>query len=865
MPTRAADLRRTFTEHFAARGHVAAEGIGLLPLHPAAPMFTNAGMNKFLAVILAEEPRPDPPRATTVQRCVRIKGRHDDIANIGRSWGHLTLFEMLGNFSFGDYFKAEAIAYAWDLLTGTWGIDGDRLWVTVHDDDDEAAELWRHDVGLPAARIQRLGPDNFWEMGETGPCGPSSEIYFDMGPDHGASGGPAAGAEQRFREVWNLVFMQYHRRPDGSLTELPLRIIDTGAGLERLLTVLDGVTSVFETEELARLVAAAEEVTGRRLGADAEADVSLRILADHGRCATFLVSDGVAPSNEDRGYVLRRIIRRAVRQAFRLEVEGPVMAPLAAATVEVMGQAYPELSLELVGDVLDREEARFRQTLEAGSAMLDDALARVAPPPAPRRGTGTGELEGAVAFKLHDTYGFPLELTLEIAGERGMAVDVAGFEAEMAAQRQRARQAQEGRGADPEQAGHYRELAERFGPTEFVGYDVLAAEGRVVAVAGDEVFLDRTPFYANAGGQVGDTGVLETDTGRARVLDTPPAVAGVRVHRVAVVEGEILPGQAVRAAVDAERRDHLARNHTGTHLLHWALRDVLGPHVRQHGSYVGPERLRFDFSHTGPLDVDEVAEVERRANRAVLANDAVRAYETSREEAAARGALAFFEERYGELVRVVEAGPSLELCGGTHVGAVGAVGPVKVAGESSIGAGIRRVEALTGLASLERVRDTDAVLARVAALLRVAPQEVVEGIERLAADYRQARDELAALRREAAVGRAAALGTEATDGVVVSHCGTMERGDLQDLAVAVRDLPGIRAVVLGAAPPGGGAALVAAVRGDGGLDAGALLTEAARAVGGGAGRGRDLSMAGGRHPERLDEALALARQAALGA
>ncbi|MFN2506563.1 MAG: alanine--tRNA ligase [Acidimicrobiales bacterium] len=857
------ELRRTFTAYFAERGHTPLPSMGLIPHHRAAPMFANAGMNQFLPVILGEEPSPDPPRATSIQKCVRVKGKHDDIGNVGVTWGHLTFFEMLGNFSFGDYFKSGAIGYAWELLTEVYGMDAERLWVTVHDSDDEAAEIWRDQIGVPAERIQRMGADNFWEMGETGPCGPCSEIYVDMGDAFGEPGGPAHGGAERYREVWNLVFMQYNRSADGTLSDLPKRIIDTGAGLERTLTVLQDVPSVFDTDELRRLIQAAEGIVGLRYGADAESDVTLRILADHGRCAAFLVNDGVFPSNEDRGYVLRRILRRAVRRAFGLGVERLVLPAMVESAVEVMGPAYPELvkGRDFILDVVTREEERFRQTLRTGSLMLDEQLGQASSSRGP---AAKGTLPGSVAFRLHDTYGFPLELTLEIASERGLEVDVAGFQAEMEAQRGRARAAQSDHSADPRDAV-YRELLEQFGSTEFIGYAEGASQARILALSGDELFLDRTPFYAESGGQVGDTGTIRTDTGLARVVDTTHGLPGLHRHVIEVVEGHLRPGQEALAAIDAGRRRSVGRNHTGTHLLHWALRSVLGEHVKQHGSLVGPERLRFDFSHFSQVRPDELAEVERLANAEVLANDPVRAYETTQEEARRIGALAFFGEKYGEIVRVVEAGHhSIELCGGTHVGALGTVGPIKLVSEGSIGSNLRRVEALTGVGSLDRIRDEEETLARIADLLRVSPGEVAEAVERLTADFRALREEMAALRRESAVGRARELAAQASDGVVVAHCGSAGRQELQDVATAVRNLPGVRAVVLGSAPEAGGVALVAAVAPGSDLDAGRLLAEAARTVGGGAGKGRELSIAGGRDASRLEEALEQARRAAEG-
>jgi alanyl-tRNA synthetase len=852
---KAAELRRAFTGFFVERGPTLVPSMGLIPHHPAAPMFANAGMNQFLPIILGEEPPPKPPRATSVQKCLRVKGKHDDIANVGVTWGHCTFFEMLGNFSFGDYFKDQIIPWAWQLLTQDLGMDPDRLWVTVHESDEEAGGIWRDKVGVPAERIQAMGADNFWEMGETGPCGPCSEIYYDRGEEHGEAGGPAHGAEDRYREIWNLVFMQYNRTADGVLEPLPLRIIDTGAGLERMLTVLQGVNSVFDTDELRHLVAAAEKATGRAYGENGEADVSLRVLADHARTVTFLVADGQTPSNEDRGYVLRRILRRAVRHAFTLGVEGPVLAAMVDAVVEVMGPTYPELvgARDHIVGVAAREEERFHRTLRAGMALLDEQLSRA-----------EGTLSGAVAFRLHDTYGFPLELTLEVAAERGVAVDIAGFDAEMEAQQRRGRVS--ARTAGPARATDaYRSLLDEHGPDTFTGYQEQESTATVRAVIGDEIFLDRTPFYAEAGGQVGDTGTITSPTGQADVLDTTYALPGLHRHSVRMVEGEITAGQEVTATVDAGRREAIRRNHTGTHLLHWALREVLGSHVKQAGSLVAPDRLRFDFSHYEAVRPEQLEQVEALANSQVLANDPVRAREMSKAEAERLGAIAFFGEKYGDVVRVVEAGPrSVELCGGTHVHALGTIGPIKIVSESSIGANLRRIEAVTGTASFERIREETHTLGRTATLLRVAPPEVPDRVQRLLEDQRSLADEIKALRRQGAGGRARELAASAVDGVVVARVDGTTRDELKDLALAVRDQPGMRAAVLGGVPEGGGVSLVAAVVKDSGLEASKLIADAARTVGGGGGRSPDVAIAGGRDASRLDEALDQARRAAQG-
>src|SRR5690242_15128204 len=589
--------------------------------------------------------RPPYPRATSVQKCVRAGGKHNDLDDVGRTNRHLCFFEMLGNFSFGDYFKADAIPWAWEFVTDVLGIDPNRLWVTVHVDDDEAETLWRDKVGFPAERIQRLDEDNFWRMGETGPCGPSSEIFFDLGAELGPEGGPATGHD-RYVEIWNLVFMQFDQQADGSRPALPRPSIDTGAGLDRILAVMQGKDSVWETDIFTRLIAAASEVTGVPSGRDDRSDVSLRILAEHARTMTFLVSDGVVPSNEERGYVLRRIIRRAVRYAYRLGAKNVVTPGLVDATVEVMGEAYPDLVKhhDVIVKVVAREEERFRQTLERGLDLLDDVLAE-------------GDVSGERAFFLHDTLGFPVDLTREIAEERGRRVDYDGFRARMEEQRSRAREAihaEGGKKSAPVEL--YRELVDDFGETDFTGrHEYETTDAKVLALVGGgerlaqagegaqvDVVLDRTPFYAEAGGQVGDTGTLATGDGRAqlRVLDTQYGIPGSLVlHRAEVARGELAEGDSVTAAIDSERRDRIRRNHTATHILHWALREVLGPHVKQAGSLVAPDRLRFDFSHFQPVTAAQLAEIEDLANRQILTGEPVTHEEMTKAEAEALGAI----------------------------------------------------------------------------------------------------------------------------------------------------------------------------------------------------------------------------------
>ncbi|MCX7620179.1 MAG: alanine--tRNA ligase [Acidimicrobiales bacterium] len=854
------ELRRAWLEFFERNDHTVVPSSGLIPHHPTAPLFTNAGMNQFVPYFLGEEPAPYP-RATSVQKCVRT----GDIDVVGTTTRHLTFFEMLGNFSFGDYFKEGAIRLAWELSTEVLGLDGDRIWATVYLDDDEAEQIWRDTIGLPAERIQRLGEaDNFWEMqkGLPGPCGPNTELYYDRGPAYGDEGGPAHGGDERYLEFWNLVFMQFNRLADGSLADLPSKNVDTGAGFERNLVLLQDVPTVFETDVLRPLVECAERLTGTHYGDDARGDASLRIMADHARTVAFLVSDGVIPSNDGRGYVLRRILRRLVRHAYLLGVESLVTPALIETTVGVMGEAYPKLAADrdFVIGVVTREEERFRQSLKQGSAILDTELDKLA----------EGEtLPGSVVFLLHDTHGFPLDLTKEIAAEHGVAIDEAGFEREMAEQKRRAQQARKAEGVGDE-AEPYLEVLEQFGPTEFTGRQEYESKARVLAVVPAEdgtewVVLDRTPFYAESGGQVGDTGQLTADGVRAEVLDTVYGVPGQIIrHKVRVVEGMLKPGMDVTATIDGDRRDAIRRNHTATHLLHYALRKVLGDHVKQQGSLVAPDRLRFDFSHYEPLTPEQIREVEDVVNRDVLANYPARHYETTMDYATEIGAIAFFGDKYGDVVRVLEAGPhSIELCGGTHVRALGDIGPVKIISEGSIGSNLRRIEAISGFGPIERLRHDEEQLGRVAAALGVGVEEVVDAAERKATELRQLEKQVKALRSQLAANQAVELAEQAVDAVVVARVDGLPRDDLRTLALAVRQRPGIRAVVLGGEAEGGGAVLVAATTPDSGLEAPKLIEEGKKAIsGGGGGKDPTFAMAGGRDPAGLDAALAAARVAA---
>ncbi|MFO7589356.1 MAG: alanine--tRNA ligase [Acidimicrobiia bacterium] len=870
MPPRTADeLRAAFFDFFVARDHSLVPSASLIP-HDPTVLFTMAGMLPFKPYFVGDEVPPFV-RAVSSQKCVRAGGKHNDLDDIGRTNRHFSFFEMLGNFSFGDYFKAQAIPWAWEFVTEVLALDPARLWVTVHTSDDEAEAIWRDDVGVPAGRIQRLGEDNFWRMADTGPCGPSSEIFWDLGPEFGADGGPAQGDPDRFIEIWNLVFMQFDQRSEGQVP-LPKPSIDTGAGLERMLMALQGVPSIFDIDVFRPLVAAAQQATGITYGSDPARDVSLRILAEHARTMTFLVADGVVPSNEERGYVLRRIIRRAVRHAYLLGARDLVTPVLVDATIQVMGDAYPEIVRERtqIERAVQREEERFRTTLERGLQMLDELL-------------GEGDVSGDDAFFLHDTLGFPIDLTREVAEERERGVDVAGFDDRMEEQRLRAQGAQRASASVTDAGDAYRALLDEVGPVEFTGRSETVTAGAKVrglivggsrvettaaAGAGDdptiEVVLDRTPFYAESGGQVGDTGTITTvgDEGALlRVVDTQYGIPELVVHRCRVERGTITEGDECVAAVDAERRDAIRRNHTATHLLHWALREVLGPQVRQAGSLVSDERLRFDFSHDAAVTPDELGRVEALVNSEVITDAPVRHYETTKDDAETLGAIAFFGDKYGDLVRVLEAGEhSLELCGGTHVHALGFIGPVKIVSEGSVGANLRRIEAVTGAGALAHIREEEETLRAAADLLKAAPAEVAARVERLLAEVKALRNDLAAASTREAVAQSGALAAEAVGGVVVRRRDGLANDALRQLALATRDALGSGIVALvGVVPGGEKAAVVVAVSSDlvgQGVDASVLATTAAAAIGGGTGKHPDVAVGGGPKVAGVDEALA---------
>ena len=862
-PRTAQELRTSFLKFFAERDHTAVPSASLIP-HDPTVLFTVAGMVPFKPYFVGDEVAPYS-RAATIQKCARAGGKHNDLDDVGRTKRHLVFFEMMGNFSFGDYFKSKAIPWSWEFVTETLGFDGDRIWVTVHTSDDEAEAMWHEEVGVPMDRIQRLGDkDNFWQMGDTGPCGPCSELHIDRGSEFGPPGGPLNDPHgDRFMEFWNLVFMQYNQSSDGSRVALPKPSIDTGAGLERILALLQGKDSVWETDAIFPIVEAAQSVTGSsyKIGDyEDRASFSLRVLAEHARSSTMLVNDGVFPSNEGRGYVLRRIIRRAVRHAYLLGTEKLVMPALVESAISTMGEAYPDViaQKDFILGVLTKEEERFRQTLKTGLSILENEL---------NQADENHVVSGSTAFLLHDTYGFPLEVTQEIVAERELSVDLDGFRVEMDQQRQRAKAARKGNVADDSRIDLYREVMEAHGTGAFVGYERESCLTKVLAIIPDDdglfdVFLEQTPFYAESGGQVGDTGFLTSSSGNYEVLDTTYALPGLRRHLCRVISGTLLINQEVDASIDVLRRTAIRRHHTATHILHWALREVLGEHVKQAGSLVNDERLRFDFSHYDSLTIDQLKSIEDLANTLTLDNAAVTSLETSKDEALEKGAIAFFGDKYGDQVRVLSAGPSVELCGGTHVTATGDIGLIHIISEGSVGANLRRIEAVAGIRSLELLQREQRSLNEAATLLGTSSQELLVGVHRKLDEFKAVQDENKILRSRLAVFGATSLAQGAHEGIVVARVDELSPGDLRELALAVRQQVGIRAVVLGGLTPEGGVSLVAAVTPSSGLSATALIKDAAKVVGGGGGGKGDIATAGGKLPEHLPEALRLAEVAA---
>ncbi|HEY3179480.1 MAG TPA: alanine--tRNA ligase [Casimicrobiaceae bacterium] len=862
-----AAIRRKFIEYFVSKGHTHVPSSPLVPANDPTLLFTNAGMVQFKDVFLGVDKRPYV-RATTAQRCVRAGGKHNDLENVGYTARHHTFFEMLGNFSFGDYFKRDAIHYAWELLTKHYGLPPDRLWTTVYIDDNDAYDVWTKEIGVPADRCVRIGDnlggkfasDNFWQMADTGPCGPCSEIFYDHGPDvfGGPPGSPDAEGD-RYIEIWNLVFMQFNRDAAGAMTPLPRPCVDTGLGLERLAAVLQHVHSNYEIDLFVDLIAAA----ARETGAKDRDSASLKVIADHIRACAFLIVDGVIPGSEGRGYVLRRIIRRAIRHGYKLGQRQPFFYRLVDDLDRAMGDAYPELSKnkERVAQVLRTEEERFGETIENGIRILDEALAKLA-------AAGGNVLDGATAFTLYDTFGFPLDLTADVCRERGVTVDEAAFDRAMEAQRERARAASQFKAGGS--------LAYSGPKTRFRGYETLSDEGRVVAlykggaavetlIVGERgvVVLDKTPFYAEAGGQVGDRGEL-TKGGVCLTLftveDTQKIQPDVVGHIGELKTGELKIGDTVAAAVDEDARGRTMRNHSATHLMHKALREVLGPHVQQKGSLVDPERTRFDFAHNAPLTDEQIRRIETIVNVEILANAPTTARVMPIDEARKQGAMMLFGEKYGDEVRVLDIGTSRELCGGTHVSRTGDIGFFKILSEGGVASGIRRIEATTGRGALDYVQEQEAQLTRVAQLLKAPVTELETRIAQLQESARAAEKELARLKAKTATSMGQDLVADAVDikgaKVLAATLDGLDAKALRETMDKLKDKLGSAAIVLGSIADGK-VTLIAGVTQDltAKVKAGELVNHVAQQVGGKGGGRADMAQAGGTNPAALPAAL----------
>ncbi|KVL12173.1 alanine--tRNA ligase [Burkholderia sp. MSMB1826] len=863
---KAAEIREKFLKFFESKGHTIVRSSSLVPGNDPTLMFTNSGMVQFKDVFLGTDPRPYS-RATTAQRSVRAGGKHNDLENVGYTARHHTFFEMLGNFSFGDYFKRDAIKFAWELLTTVYQLPKEKLWVTVYQEDDEAYDIWAKEVGVPTERIIRIGDnkgaryasDNFWTMGDTGPCGPCTEIFYDHGPD--VWGGPPGSPEEdgdRYIEIWNLVFMQFNRDAQGNMTRLPKQSVDTGMGLERLAAVLQHVHSNYEIDLFQNLIKAAARVTE----ISDLTNNSLKVIADHIRACSFLIVDGVIPGNEGRGYVLRRIVRRAIRHGYKLGRKGAFFHKLVADLVAEMGTAYPELkeAEQRVTDVLRQEEERFFETIEHGMSILEAALADV-------DAKGGKVLDGELAFKLHDTYGFPLDLTADVCRERGMTVDEPAFDDAMARQREQARAAGKFKATQG--------LEYTGAKTTFHGYEEIAFDdAKVVALyvdgsavnevkAGQDavVVLDHTPFYAESGGQVGDQGVLANASTRFAVADTLKVQADVIGHHGTLEQGTLKVGDVLRAEIDAQRRARTQRNHSATHLMHKALREVLGAHVQQKGSLVDADKTRFDFAHNAPMTDDEIRRVEQIVNAEILANAPGIVRVMPYDEAVKGGAMALFGEKYGDEVRVLDLGFSRELCGGTHVHRTGDIGLFKIVMEGGVAAGIRRVEAITGDNAVRYVQDLDARVNEAAAALKAQPSELTQRIAQVQDQVKSLEKELGALKSKLASSQGDELAQQAVEvGGVYVLAATLDGADAKTLRETVdklKDKLKNAAIVL-AAVEGGKVSLIAGVTPDASkkVKAGELVNFVAQQVGGKGGGRPDMAQAGGTEPANLPGALA---------
>ena len=863
------EIRQLFLKFFEDRGHTVVASSSLVPHNDPTLLFTNAGMNQFKDCFLGQEKRAYV-RATTSQKCVRAGGKHNDLENVGRTARHHTFFEMLGNFSFGDYFKKEAIAYAWEFLTVDMAIDKDRLYVSVYTDDDEAADIWFEQEGVPRERIFRFEEDNFWSMGDTGPCGPCSEIFYDNGPEVGCdSPNCTVGCDcDRYMEIWNNVFMQFNRQADGELIPLPKPAVDTGMGLERITTVMQGVQSNYDNNLLRDIIGYIEKLSGKTYGDKLEDDVSMRVMADHSRATAYLIADGVMPSNEGRGYVLRRIMRRAMRHAKMLGFADPVLYKTATFVLDFMAEAYPQEAerKSFVAKIVEKEEERFIQTLDNGLRILNDQVDIL-------RKKQSTVIPGEVLFKLYDTYGFPTDLTADIVEADGFSIDEAGFESCMEEQRKKAREHWKGSGE--EAVGTiYRELIEQGNHVNFIGYNEMQANSKVVALLHDgeqvsqarvgeqiEILTETTPFYGESGGQAGDIGSISADGLKVDIIETRKPLPELIVHVGKVTEGTLEIGQDVQLTVDSAARQATALNHTATHILHAVLVEVLGDHVKQAGSLVAPDRLRFDFSHYTAISHDELKRIETEVNRRIRENRSVETREMSAEEAIAAGATALFGEKYGERVRVVNMGDfSMELCGGTHTSATGDIGLFKIIQEAGIAAGVRRIEAATGTRALDLIQQQDDSLSRMAGLVKSDRPQLETRLVKIVERQKDLERELATLESRLKAGQADDIMSKVVEigdvKLLAAEVDSTDGKGLREMADKLRDKLGSGVVAIGC-PHEGKVNLLVAVTSDltGKLHAGKLVAVLAEEVGGRGGGRPDLAQAGGSRPEKLASAL----------
>ncbi|MFN8015191.1 MAG: alanine--tRNA ligase [Acidimicrobiia bacterium] len=855
-------IRESFLSYFETKGHKRIESSNLLPNDPTV-LFTMAGMLQFKPYFVGLE-TPPYKRATTSQKCVRAGGKHNDLEDIGRTNRHFTFFEMLGNFSFGDYFKQDAISFAWDFTTNVLGFDKDKIWVTIHESDDDSEKIWQEVSGLDISRIQRLDKDNFWQMGDVGPCGPCTELFYDLGEEFGEDGGPKYGGENRFVEFWNLVFMQYEDQADGTRIDLPAPCVDTGAGLERILFIKENAPNIWETSLFMPLIKVAEKLTATKYGEDEESNVSLRLMAEHARTMAFLISDGCVPSNEDRGYVLRRIIRRAVKHAYLLGANQVVMPTIVENVIDMMSGAYPDLekNRSRILKLVQNEEERFRETLVKGLNKLDAILDK-------------GDVSGEDAFFLHDTLGFPIDLTREIAQDAGHNVDLDGFNAALNEQSKRSKQSRKDVAITASNTSEfYKNIFDTHGETIFLGRETFhVSDAHVIGIVNSEgeavqsisagkkgkLLLNKTPFYAESGGQVGDTGKIYNDEFSSSVIDTKYGIAGsIYVHDINVDSGEISVGDIVQAEIDGERRNRIRRNHTGTHILHWALRKVLGEHVQQAGSLVDDQKLRFDFQHYEAVTGDQLDEIEKIANDEIIKDERVTHEEMDIDDARKMGAIAFFGDKYGDRVRVLVAGPSIEFCGGTHVDTLGFIGPIRIVSEGSIGSNIRRIEALTGDRAYDSFKSNVQLVQELSKKLKGSEQELLDKVSHLQYENKELNKALNDMKSANLKSIAQNIVSQSNSNKIASRIDGYSPDDLRNLAISVRNEINSGVIgFIGLNADKNKAGICVVVSQDlakNGINASEIVEDAIKILGGGTAKNAELVVGGGQNISEIENA-----------